>query len=288
MGGLALRNALLTHMQKGVMPSILLDTISRWKRHPFFARARVEVTEADLCESFRKAAEADGWDVYPETGGYDLVLVWASDAPIPRGADTPREGDQVGVEAKLRANAEVLCQAASKSKYKYTRLKGFVTSRGPDFRAVLVPVAGDAFKWVARELGLGIYTSRHCGEYTTRGGYQKARKHVVLPYQRWEPKEKLWLPPVVPRGPGGLQSPSPLTPWRVKALMLCHRLRERGYVTGQDFKELDVSRQIWLERKWLKRAPYVFGERLAKYVEGGGTLPDVGFEAERDEIAALD
>ena len=89
------------------------------------------MTEAELCAMFRSAAEADGWIVYPEVDGWDLVLVWSGDAPVPEGGTGVKKGDQVAVEAKLRANVGAIQQAVTRSTYRY---------RGqPDFRAVLAP-----------------------------------------------------------------------------------------------------------------------------------------------------
>lgn len=52
-------------------------------------RRRIEQifkTEAELCLAFSEVATAAGWTVYPETGGWDQLLVNAA-------------GEQIGVQA---------------------------------------------------------------------------------------------------------------------------------------------------------------------------------------------
>ena len=56
-------------------------------------------TEADLCREFTAAVREHGeWTAYPETCGWDLVLVHQT-------------GVQIGIEAKKTLNAKVLVQA---------------------------------------------------------------------------------------------------------------------------------------------------------------------------------
>ncbi|TIU81425.1 MAG: hypothetical protein E5W01_20510, partial [Mesorhizobium sp.] len=55
-------------------------------------------SEAALCAAFIARLPKD-WTAYPETAGFDILLV--------RGAD----GAQIGVEAKMTLNAKVLMQA---------------------------------------------------------------------------------------------------------------------------------------------------------------------------------
>lgn len=57
----------------------------------------MKLSEAELCTRFSDAAREDGWTVYPETSGWDLLLV-------------DDDGVQVGIDAKARASFEVLMQ----------------------------------------------------------------------------------------------------------------------------------------------------------------------------------
>ena len=76
--------------------------------------------ETDLCAEFMKRVPSE-WVVYPETGGFDIVLVRKED------------GFQIGVEAKLKLNGKVISQAAEYAGSWYS------CQSGPDCRAVLVP-----------------------------------------------------------------------------------------------------------------------------------------------------
>lgn len=254
---------------------------------------RGSMSEVDLCAAFRSAAESDGWVVYPETSGWDLVLVWPGEQPVPPGALEIPPDTQVGVEAKLRPNADVLAQVIERcGRYKRSR---------PDLAAVLVPKAAEPFHTVAGALGVGVYTLRHCGPWRpARGGYERGRKTITAPIPRrsrdpvvkGETGQRLWLPPVVPQTPAGTPAPSPLTPWRIQAIRLCAILRERGYVTSQDFTALGINPQIWRDR-WLRAEGRVHVEGraapLSRYVAIPGIdLPDVGFEVEASALLALD
>lgn len=236
--------------------------------------------ESELCGIFREAAEADGWIVHPEVAGWDLILVWSGDAPVPEEAPLVQKKDQVAVEAKLRANIPALNQAATRS----TRRQG----ARPDFRAVLAPKVGADFQNVAGLLGVGVYSLRHCAPWSYRRSYERERKIVAAPRWRQETTSRLWLPPIVSDLPAGMASPRTLTPWRVKALRLIAEIRAKGHATTADFKAARISPTIWRQQKWLVPAGRV--GRLTRYVlnEDHPRLPDLGWEAERDAIVAAD
>lgn len=234
--------------------------------------------ESELCARFRDAAEADGWTVYPEVGGWDLVLVWSGDAPVPEGATAVQPGDQIAVEAKTRANVEALHQAATRSRYR--------RGGSPDFRAVLVPKASRTFQDVAAMLRVGTFTLRHCGPWTYRNGWERERKIVAAPRHRHDRDGKrLWLPPIVSDGPAGEPSPRALTPWRVKALRLVARAREQGHLTTEDFQALKISPTIWTQTRWI--VPNGRIGRRTRYTlnEDHPSFPSKGWEAELVQLS---
>lgn len=215
-------------------------------------------TEAELCDGFAAVIAPHGWVVYPETAGWDLLCVHE-----PTGA-------QLGVEAKTRANVAVLRQLVDHLRFRH--------QRRPRWVAVLVSAAGADFIYLAGMLGADVvFTAEH-----SRDPYL-CLQHV----EGWAGLQET-LPPIVPRGSGGVPSPAPLTQWRVKALRLCHLLRERGYLTRAEFKAAGVYEALWLKR-WLCRAG-VGADGSARYVLRAGAvgLPDAGWEAERDELAAIE
>ncbi len=225
-------------------------------------------TEAEMCGSFMEAATESGWTPYPETAGFDIVLV--------------RGDTQVGVEAKLRAGCHVLSQA----------LPSEGSRRGPNYVAVLVPSWGPpGFGEIADRVKVRVvvWSPRRANPFPRFGPYGT---HDPL---RWRFEAPLALPPVVPTWQAGCPSPQVLSPWRVRALRLCHELR-RGPVSSARFKAHGMKPSDW------KRSGYVVPVRddagaLAK--EGRNTVweiaqpehcyfPDKGYEAERDAIAAAE
>lgn len=219
-------------------------------------------SEAAMCAAFIADADRQGYDAYPETGGFDIVLVhrlyqW-----------------QIGVEAKQTFNAGVLLQAADGIAHHWN-------TEGPDFRAVLTPAGGDAgLAALARHIG--ITAIRAYGRPDDRGyapnpqgGWSRAFR-PDLPDQHnvgdsaggapgrffcggrdWFelcPPAPIALPDYIPDVAAGAPSPIALTHWKVAAIKIAIVLERRGHVTGADFKALGISSSRWLQMGWLVRA----------------------------------
>jgi hypothetical protein len=91
-------------------------------------------TERALCQAYARQVPAE-WIVYPETCGWDMLLVH-------------REGGwQIGLEAKLTLNAKVLSQAIDGRRF---------TRPAPDFRAVLVGKMNANNELLGRNSGPGF------------------------------------------------------------------------------------------------------------------------------------
>jgi len=190
-------------------------------------------SERALCEAFLAgAAVPDGWTAYPETDGWDILLI--------------RDQVQVGVQAKLRPSLEVLAQAARP-------LRRWRDARGPHYIAVLVPWTEGNFSDLAEILGLVVlrpWLRQHRG----RDGEQVLTWHPVsqaiagLPPLHFE--APAWVPPVVPDVPAGVPSPVQLTEWKIRALRFMARLEVRGYVTVHDLRDFGMTSSLWYHR-WL-------------------------------------
>lgn len=203
-------------------------------------------TEAALCAAFIEALPED-WTAYPETGGFDILLVRKAD------------GFQIGVEAKLRLNAKVICQAAEKVRYSY------VDRPGPDCRAVLVP------EGVTAELGalcplIGVTPIRmRVREATTRWGGRVYGPLFTpsLPdfkdgpwHDCWYelcPSERLAVPDWVPDVSAGASAPVALTDWKVRAIKIVITMEKRGFVTRKDFAHFKISMSRWTQGHWLQK-----------------------------------
>lgn len=206
--------------------------------------------EADLvagfCAYLADSRVGEGWVPYHETAGFDLLLVHA-------------DGRQIGIEAKLSLNLEVLAQAMPSGWE-----AGFT---GPDYRAVLVPRGGAKYGELATRLGVTVLRFYDCvyrpevGE-ATPGYVHRPSWHLQpgLPTKHgeseylgtdwwdWCPAKRCALPDYVPDVQGGKPAPVALTPWKVKAIKLMILLDRRGRVTRGDMKALQLSPTRFTDR----------------------------------------
>jgi hypothetical protein len=218
------------------------DEVVPMKKKPQFE------LEADLVAAFCRAVdhwndnrnrqEEEGrWTAYHETAGFDLLLVHSA-------------GYQIGIEAKLSLNPEVLLQAIPN---RYSEWNG------PDYRAVLVPTRADGWKLapLAERLGITVLSIRdyrwRSDDYVRPADFADWLIHPGLPgegnrwasydehWHSWLPVERCKLPDYVPDVVGGKPSPVSLTPWKVKAIKLFILLDRRGMVTRADMKALELS-----------------------------------------------
>jgi hypothetical protein len=219
-------------------------------------RARFR-SEGALCDALAAKARGEGFVVHAETSGWDLLLV------APGGA-------QVGVQAKLRANVDVLAQALG-SPYGTT---------GPDYHAVLVVDAPPPFRRLATELrvtivdGARVVADAPLAEFVKRSPL-------------WSHETAEWVPPIeIACVVGGRSGPVQITPWKIAALQLCRRLRKRGWVAKRDFTELSISPTYWVTgSKPLLRVEKKLGKVFRYHATGLAALPD---ERWPDIAAALD
>jgi hypothetical protein len=179
--------------------------------------------ESELCADFMELAQEHGWTAYPETSNWDILLV--------------KKGVQIGIEAKLRANFEVLNQAMPRILIKDRTSWG----PGPHYRAVLVPKASKAFGQVCRNLHLYCFRM----EDYFHGGH-RLKNYFWTPNESsdwflWESKERCWTPDYIPNVEAGVPSPVSLTQWKQKALELTALAEAKGYVTSKDAKALKIG-----------------------------------------------
>jgi hypothetical protein len=204
------------------------------------AKAKTFSKEVDLCAAFIAAVD-DRWVAYAETGGWDILLVRKVD------------GFQIGIEAKLKLNAEVLSQALEE--YGAFNADG----EGPDCRAILVPEEQSSwFGRIADYIGITVVK--------LSSSWRKGRLtiHPELPrydnewaghdWYEWAPAKHCRLPEYIPDVAAGAKSPIKLTAWKVGALRLQALLERNGCLTREDFKTCKVDHRRWLAKDngWLK------------------------------------
>lgn len=212
--------------------------------------------ESDLCALFIQHV-GEGWVPYPETAGFDILLVRKSD------------GLQVGVEAKLRLNSKAVSQI-TEGYYDCCRA-------GPDLRAILVPLGcTGSMSGVCDLLGITVIEMRSESRNTKDHQYEEPWFSPALPrlddtghwrrdWHEWCPVKRCDLPEYLPDVQAGTPSPLKLSEWKIKAIKVCIILEKRGYVTRQDFKELKLDHRRWLTPgvDWLRR-----GDRRGVYILG--------------------
>ena len=207
-------------------------------------------SEADLCNAFIAAVQRDAqnpWLVYPETQDWDILLVNKDD------------GRQIGIEAKLKLNSKVICQAI-----------GYDRDTTPDYRAVLVPHdANTELSVIAPYCRITIIKMyRH---HKDKSSYSPSLPNGETwwrdDWYEMVPTNRLLLPEYIPEVAAGVPSPLKLTPWKIGALKISVLLAETGYLTRDDFKRIgvDIRRWIGVER-WLIPGDGVF--------VAGQNLPD--------------
>lgn len=192
-------------------------------------------TEAEMVEAWLQQLCRFGqdkkWTVYPETAGWDLLLVHVA-------------GYQLGIEAKLSLNAKVLAQALSGS-------DSYWRDSGPDYRGVLVP--GNKCQLhmteLAKALGIGIL------RVDLKADRHVSWKSMGLPgeeaygrdWPSWCPSERCCLPDYIPDVSAGHASPVQLTDWKIRAIKLMIILERRGCVHRGDMKALQISPTRWTD-----------------------------------------
>lgn len=198
--------------------------------------------ETDLCAAFLSVLP-ETWTAYPESCGFDLLLVRKDD------------GVQVGIEAKLKLNAEVVSQALEDGYWRADR-------ENPDYRAVLVPYSdAGSFDRVAAYIGFTILRMEP-GREIGRSKW-KPRFHPNLPgdnphwndreWHDWSSSRRCKVPAYVPDVAAGASAPIQLTEWKIAALRIEATIEIRGHVTRADFAHLRIDHRRWLAREggWL-------------------------------------
>lgn len=221
-------------------------------------------TEADMCARFLCAVEKKGgWTPYAETAGWDILLVRNSD------------GFQIGIQAKLKLNAEVINQAIE-SGWIYS-----TTRPGPDCRAVMVPEnATGALECIANHIGLTVIRvfppwRDHCDAF--RPGLPDEKRQAWG--EEWFeccPTKRHALPEYVPDVPAGDSAPLQLTKWKISAIKIAVTLEQRGFVTRDDFKHHGIDHRRWVPQGWLEA-------NSGRYVRGQA-MPD--FKAQHPKVYA--
>lgn len=258
------------------------------------APARKTDTEVDFCDRLREWAERQGFDVYPEVHGWDLVFVSAERRTLDR-FNIIEPGQQVGIHAKMRASFEVVEQALPPP-------PDGIGWHYPTFPMVAVPSAGGAFARICAHLGIGVIVGElPRRKWQTWGGKREARaqrRQEDPRVSRW-PKaqgyEPLLLPPIASRTiVAGSPSPRVLSDWRVRALRFLAFARGVESWSTADLDRFGVGRS-WADR-WGEyidtRSEVRRGRKVRvhfyRLTDRADRLPDAGYKDVAAELLAKD
>ena len=227
-------------------------------------------TEADLCAAFIEQFNAlPGWTCYPETAGFDVLVVHD-------------DGRQIGVEAKLKLNAKVADQILPDA---WAIRCG---APGPDHRMVIVGDITEASLGIVKmleALGVAVLKPYMQHRYTKESGLREheyfpdfqigdwiRRGHAWKPQlDDWNPVERCKVPIVVPDVPAGVPAPMRFTPWKEAALKVLIQLRRQGFITAKQITEHGISSTVWTQgpTAWLQKGPvpgqWVASDRLPAF-----------------------
>ncbi len=218
-------------------------------------------SEAELCDAFVEAVKLDGWKPYPECGGFDLLLV--------------KDGVQVGVEAKMRANCDVLEQA----------LDGSMQAL-PMYVGVLVPTHSQSFGSIAHHLKVHVWDHGWIIN-------QAAEAYRGLKLKEWwkHGDGNVSLPEVAIQTSAGKPSPKTMSAWRIKALKICLLYERQGYLTRADIVDGGVDASRWT-RYWMQPIGTLSRYRqrpVTKYgAKAGSGFPSHGYEPELEALRTLE
>lgn len=217
-------------------------------------------TEAALCQAFICSVPPE-WIVYPETAGWDILLVHRIG------------GWQIGIEAKKTLNAKVIAQAIEGRRHNLS---------GPDFRAVLVGKVVAENAAIARALGITVITPKGISQWGRPKGRgfdlpgplvpvftpEPPRAEVLTRIGEWWsnwdegqqwfdqfPTDRNRLPDYIPEVAAGVPSPMILSDWKIKAMRVCQWVDRHGVITRAQFKALGIDPSRWMNGHWLKAAP---------------------------------
>lgn len=214
-------------------------------------------SEAAMCARFL-AALPDGWVSFNETAGWDILLVRKAD------------GFQIGIQAKLRLNFDVMRQAMDHW-HRYTQHKA-----GPDCRAVMVPCGvPSGAVGIAGSLGLSVILVAAEGKavFTPKlPGTGESRWGDPV-WHEWCPDRRHDLPEYVPDVPAGVPSPQLLNDWKIGALKIAVILDQLGYVTSKEFSAIGISPSRWMQHWLVPAGKTPPPKSLQRYVTGART-PD--------------
>lgn len=241
-------------------------------------------SEAAMMACFQAEAKAWGFRVYPESGGFDLLIQATAEtcermAAARRDANNPmlrfkekvvrdahhafnalrdllEVDDVIAIEGKLRGSFEVLQQAMPRGR----RAMEWITesSQAADWYAVVVPEAPPGFDAVAHACGVIVMTCLPERDDPIRKGWGDAEKWRLpagvtsigaSQELRVTGYNRIQVPRIEVDMAGGQPAPRAVTPWKIGAVELCLLAQHRP-LTRADFRARTVSPESLVRHGW--------------------------------------
>jgi hypothetical protein len=209
-------------------------------------------SERDLCDLFREVALANGWTVYPETAGWDMLAV-----------KTVEDGEiSVGVQAKLHFNTHLLAQTIG-------------TRSEVNYKVALVPYKSDD-SIVATELG--VVPMSMCDGVGTGLLTDYDRFAETNGFTFFHPvSTPAFRPDICPDWMGaGVPAPRTIGYWMQQAIKFIATVNLRdGVVTTADLKAFKMKASMWLRRGWIRKVSKTGRSWQYAFTENGWKRPDI-------------
>ncbi len=225
-------------------------------------------SEAAMMAVFQAEAKAWGFRVYPESGGFDLLLEVTAETvervegpgmpsthPFRRFRGELEVGDVLAIEGKLRGSFEVLCQAMPPSSGRPEWVTDW--SAAADWYAVVVPETPAGFEAVA--MACGVIVVSCLPERTDPLRYRSGPAVLPAGVERMSHVDgsmrvtgynRIAVPRVEVEMAGGHSSPRAVTPWKIGAVELC-LIAARRPLTREDFKRRQVTPVSLVRSGWV-------------------------------------
>lgn len=170
-------------------------------------------TENELCKAFQEWAAVKRWTCYPETDGWDLLVVDQHD-------------QRLGIQAKLKDGPLTVSQAME-----------CMANGSAHVGAILMPEVGDSVRRLCKVANLLVIVP--VGKADEDGFVAFDMRLPKLKATELKPRKA--LPRFVPEVPAGVPSPRKLTAWTEKELRLEVLFHRRGgWVNTKDFQRVGL------------------------------------------------
>lgn len=200
-------------------------------------------SEKEICEAAMEWLSENGWDVYPETNDCDIFAAAKSVKN-----SFVRPGDQMQIEAKMRANCKVLAQSLNPKQ----RSAG-ARAACAHWRTVLVPNPSNEFQAVCEALGITAWSCTGFAWGPERRDLQRNVSYgpAFMEGCRAEPETLFRVPEIKVEVAAGVPAPKKVSHWKIAAVKIMLRLLEGG-VASEAFKELGLKASTFRRFRWIR------------------------------------